>query len=202
MIIDCHAHLVPPSAARCDPRREGEVSVGQADRGGRQPRLCLRRQQADAAGVEAAQRHRRPAAVDGYQQDRASGRRRLARHVRQRASGRGGRALVAPDQQRIWPRPPRSEPRFIPLATVPLQDGARAAEVLQRGPWAGLQGRHDRHPAKGQGRRARRSRARCRSGRRPTNSARSSSSIRCSRAATTASTTTAWRTRSAASPTR
>src|SRR6185437_6584322 len=32
------------------------------------------------------------------------------------------------------------EPRFVPLATVPLQDGARAAEVLREAHAAGFKG--------------------------------------------------------------
>ena len=51
----------------------------------------------------------------------------------------------------------KREPRFVPLATVPLQDGARAAEVLREAHASRLQGRDDRHAAQGQGRRARRS---------------------------------------------
>src|SRR3954464_15959617 len=34
----------------------------------------------------------------------------------------------------------KSEPRFVPLATVPLQDGARAAEVLREAHSAGFKG--------------------------------------------------------------
>ena len=74
----------------------------------------------------------------------------------------------------------------MPLATVPLQDGARAAEVLREAHGGGLPRRDDRHAAEGRRRRARRSRRSIRSGRRPTSSARWCTSIRCSTAATAA----------------
>ena len=96
----------------------------------------------------------------------------------------------------------KAEPRFVPLATVPLQDGARAAEVLREAHAAGFKGAMIGTQPKGKGgvlddpaldpfweaaNRAWLDR---------------SSSIRCSRAATTACMITAWPTRSAASPTR
>ena len=83
MIIDCHAHLVPPSLLEAIQVAGREVSVGPPDRRRREPRLLLCRRQADAPGVEAAERSARSPEVDGRAEDRASGRRRLARHVRQ-----------------------------------------------------------------------------------------------------------------------
>ena len=56
MIIDCHAHLVPPSLLEAIRKDAAQVSVRSPDRGRREPRLLLRRRQADAPGVEAAER--------------------------------------------------------------------------------------------------------------------------------------------------
>ena len=68
--------------AGCHPRPGRKLSVDPADRGGRQPRIFVRRRQADAAGVEAAERHAGAAEMDGRAKDRTPGGRRLARHVR------------------------------------------------------------------------------------------------------------------------
>ena len=54
MIVDCHAHLVPPDLLAAIRKDAAQVSQRAADRGRRLPRLCLCRRQADAAGVEAA----------------------------------------------------------------------------------------------------------------------------------------------------
>ncbi len=48
-------------------------------------------------------------------------------------------------------------PFLVPLATVPMQSGKHAAKVLEEALDAGLPRRHDRHPAEGRDRRARRS---------------------------------------------
>ena len=98
-----HDHRLPRPSGAAEPAGAisvagREVSVGPPDRGRRQPRLFLCRRQADAAGVEAAERSGRPPEMDGRAEDRASGRRRLARHVRLRNSGRRRARLVAADQ--------------------------------------------------------------------------------------------------------
>ena len=54
----------------------------------------------------------------------------------------------------------RAEPRFVPLAVVPLQDGARAAAVLKSAMAAGFPGLDDRHLAARDRQRARRRRPR------------------------------------------
>ncbi len=54
----------------------------------------------------------------------------------------------------------KAQPRFIPLATVPLQDGARAAAVLKAAMADGLPRRHDRHASARRRQRARRRRPR------------------------------------------
>ena len=41
----------------------------------------------------------------------------------------------------------KAEQHFVPLATVPLGDGKRAATVLKDAIAAGFPGRHDRHAA-------------------------------------------------------
>ena len=41
----------------------------------------------------------------------------------------------------------KAEPRFVPLATVPLSDGKRAAADVERRDQGRLPRRHDRHPA-------------------------------------------------------
>ena len=61
MIIDCHAHLVPPSLLEAIRSQAANVSVDPPDRGRREPRLLLCRRQADAAGLEAAERSARAA---------------------------------------------------------------------------------------------------------------------------------------------
>ena len=48
--------------------------------------------------------------------------------------------MVAPDQHALAQTAMR-EPRFVPLATVPLQDGARAAEVLREAHAGGFRAR-------------------------------------------------------------
>ncbi len=91
------------------------------------------------------------------------------------------------------------EPRFVPLATVPLQDGARAAEVLREAHAAGFKGAMIGTQPKGKG------------GvlddpalklfwEAANELGRWCSSIRYSRAATIACMTTAWPMRSGASP--
>ena len=54
----------------------------------------------------------------------------------------------------------KAEPRFVPLASVPLQDGARAAAVLEGGDGGRFSRRHDHHLAARHRQRARRPRPR------------------------------------------
>ncbi len=53
----------------------------------------------------------------------------------------------------------KAEPRFVPLATVPLGEGKHAAGVLKAAVAAGFPGRHDRHAAARRRQRSRRGRS-------------------------------------------
>ena len=139
MIIDCHAHLVPPEPAGRDPRAGRELSVDPPDRGRRQPRLLLCRRQADAAGFKTAERL--PARLKWMDEQKIE---------RQVVGGWLDMFAyeVPAEEGATWSRlinthlaqTAKSEPRFVPLATVPLQDGARAAEVLREAHAAGFKG--------------------------------------------------------------
>ena len=131
---------------------------------------------------------------------RSSGRRRLARHVRLRASAEEG-AVGARLINSALLKASKAEPAFIPLATVPLQDGKPRPQVLEEAHRPGFKGVMIGTQPKGKG------------GvlddpsldpfwEAANELGRSSSCIRCSTAATTAFTTTEWRTPSAASRTR
>ena len=61
MIVDCHAHLVPPALLAAIRKDAAKFPSLRLIEDGGSARLFLCRRQADAAGVEAAVRHRRPA---------------------------------------------------------------------------------------------------------------------------------------------
>jgi aminocarboxymuconate-semialdehyde decarboxylase len=139
MIIDCHAHLVPPSlleAIRAEKNRfpsirliEDASSLGFSFAGGKPTRpvskplsdLSARLQWLDSNKIERQ-------VVGGWldmfayeipADEGAAWSRLINTHL----------AKVANDQR-----------RFVPLATVPLQDGARAAEVLREAHGLGFKG--------------------------------------------------------------
>jgi aminocarboxymuconate-semialdehyde decarboxylase len=139
MIIDCHAHLVPPSlleAIRAEKASFPSVrlieeggSLGFAFAGGKPTRpvskplsdMTQRLAWMDAQGIE---RQVVGGWLDmfGYEIGADEGA-RWARLIN------GHLAQAAKEQ-----------PRFVPLATVPLQDGVRAAEVLREAHAAGFRG--------------------------------------------------------------
>jgi len=130
MIIDCHAHLVPPSlldAVRSEAKNFPSVrlieeggSLGFAFSGGKPTRpvaklltdIAGRIKWMDEQGIE---RQVVGGWLDMFGND-------LPAEEGMRWSRLANEHLAAAAA---------AEPRFIPLATVPLQDGARAAEVLR-----------------------------------------------------------------------
>ena len=139
MIIDCHAHLVPPSlldAIRADKAKfpsirlvEDGGSLGFSFAGNKPTRpvskplsdIAARLQWMDAQKIERQ-------VVGGW-------------------LDMFGNELPAEEGTR-WSRlinthlaaAAKEQPRFIPLATVPLQDGARAADVLKEAHGQGFKG--------------------------------------------------------------
>ncbi|MET0705374.1 MAG: amidohydrolase family protein [Tardiphaga sp.] len=139
MIIDCHAHLVPPSlleaiksqAASFPSVRliEDGASVGFSFAGGK-PTRPVSKPLTDIAGrlkcMDEQKIERQVVAgwLDMYANDipaeeGANWSRLINTHLMQAA---------------------KAEPRFIPLATVPLQDGKLAADVLREAHAAGFKG--------------------------------------------------------------
>ena len=139
MIIDCHAHLVPPSLLDAIRARaasfpsirliEESGSLGFSFAGGKPTRpvskplsdLPARLRWMDEQNIE---RQVVGGWLDmfGYEvpaEEGANWARLINTHLAQTAM---------------------REPRFVPLATVPLQDGARAAEVLREAHAAGFKG--------------------------------------------------------------
>jgi aminocarboxymuconate-semialdehyde decarboxylase len=139
MIIDCHAHLVPPSlldAVRREAKNFPSVrlieeggSVGFAFSGGKPTRpvakpltdIAGRMKWMDEQGIE---RQVVGGWLDMFGND-------LPAEEGTRWSRIANEHLAAAAA---------AQPRFIPLATVPLQDGARAAEVLRAAHAMGLPG--------------------------------------------------------------
>jgi aminocarboxymuconate-semialdehyde decarboxylase len=139
MIIDCHAHLVPPSlldAVRAQAKAfpsvrlvEDGASVGFSFAGGK-PTRPVSKPLSDIAGrlkwMDEQKIERQVVAgwLDMYANDipaeeGAAWSRLINTHLMQAA---------------------KAEPRFIPLATVPTQDGKLAAEVLREAHAAGFKG--------------------------------------------------------------
>jgi aminocarboxymuconate-semialdehyde decarboxylase len=139
MIIDCHAHLVPPSlleAIRADKDKFPSVklieeggSLGFAFAGNK-PTRPVSKPLSDIAG--------RLQWLDTN---------KIERQVVGGWLDMFGNELPAEEGER-WSRlinthlakAAKDEPRFIPLAAVPLQDGARAAEVLKEVHGQGFKG--------------------------------------------------------------
>jgi aminocarboxymuconate-semialdehyde decarboxylase len=139
MIIDCHAHLVPPSLLQAIRTQAADFpsirvikqdgSIGFSFAGGK-PTRPVSKLLSDLTGrlkwmdEQKIDRQVNGAWVDmfGYEvpgEEGARWSRLINTHLAQQA---------------------RSEPRFIPLATVPMQDGALAAAVLREAHGAGFKG--------------------------------------------------------------
>ena len=140
MIVDCHAHLVPPdllAAIRKDAAKFPNVRL--IEDGGRLAlRLC--RRQADAAGVQAAVGYCRRGSP-GWPSKASTSRWSAAGST---CSAMSCRAPKARPGARLTNdallAAAKAEPHFVPLATVPLGDGARAAAVLKDAVKAGFAG--------------------------------------------------------------
>ena len=146
MIVDCHAHLVPPdllTAIRKDAAKfpnvrqiEAGGSLALAFVGGKPTRPVSK----PLSDIPARLAWMAEQGIDkqvvggwvdmfGYELPGAEGR-SLGRLTND--------CLLAAA---------KAEPHFVPLATVPLGDGARAAAVLKDAMQGGLCRRHDRHVA-------------------------------------------------------
>ena len=139
MIIDCHAHLVPPAlldAIRAEQAKFPSVrlieeggSLGFSFAGGKPTRPVSKPLSDLAARLQWLDTNRIERQVVGGWLDMF------------------GNELPAEEGER-WARlinshlaqAAKDQPRFIPLATVPLQDGARAAEVLKDAHAQGFKG--------------------------------------------------------------
>lgn len=139
MIIDCHAHLVPPGlleAIRAQAARFSSVrliedggSLGFSFAGGKPTRPVSKPLSDIAARLKWLDEQKIDRQVVGGWLDMF------------------GNELPAEEGER-WARlindhlaqAAKDQPRFIPLATVPLQDGARAAAVLRDAHAAGFKG--------------------------------------------------------------
>jgi aminocarboxymuconate-semialdehyde decarboxylase len=139
MIIDCHAHLVPPAlldAIRAEQAKFPSVrlieeggSLGFSFAGGKPTRPVSKPLSDLAARLQWLDTNKIERQVVGGWLDMF------------------GNELPAEEGER-WARLINShlaqaamdQPRFIPLATVPLQDGARAAEVLKEAHGQGFKG--------------------------------------------------------------
>jgi aminocarboxymuconate-semialdehyde decarboxylase len=139
MIIDCHAHLVPPSLLEAIRAKANEFSslrliedgpsFGFSFAGGKPTRPVSKPLSDLAARLKWMDEQKIERQVVGGWLDMF------------------GNELPA-DEGTRWAQlinshlleASETEPRFIPLATVPLQDGARAAEVLREAHRAGFKG--------------------------------------------------------------
>ena len=139
MIIDCHAHLVPPSlldAIRSDAKSfpsirliEDGSSLGFSFAGGKPTRPVSKPLSDLQARLKWMDDQKIERQVVGGWLDM------FAYEVPVEEGARWSRLINAHLMQTA-----SNEPRFVPLATVPLQDGARAAEVLREAHAAGFKG--------------------------------------------------------------
>ena len=139
MIIDCHAHLVPP--ALLDAIRAGRASF---------PSVKLIEEGENLGFAFAGNKPTRP--VSKLLSDVAGRLKWLDDNKIERQVVGGWVDMLAyeiPVEEGLrWSRLmnthlakiAKEQPRFIPLATVPLQDGARAAEVLKEAHAQGFKG--------------------------------------------------------------
>ena len=139
MIVDCHAHLVPPDLLDRHPQGRGASfpTCGRSSDGG----VC--------ALAFAGGKPTRPVSKPLSRHCRRGwpGWTRTASTNRSSAAGSTCSATNcrAPKAE-AWARlandallaAAKAEPRFVPLATVPLSDGARAATVLKAAMAAGF----------------------------------------------------------------
>ena len=139
MIIDCHAHLVPPAlldAIRADRASFASVklieegaSLGFAFAGNKPTRPVSKPLSDIAARLKWLDDNKIERQVVGGWLDM------FAYEIPAEEGLRWSR-LINTHLARIA----KEQPRFIPLATVPLQDGARAAEVLREAHAQGFKG--------------------------------------------------------------
>jgi aminocarboxymuconate-semialdehyde decarboxylase len=139
MIIDCHAHLVPPSlldairlrAASFPSIRlvEDAGSLGFSFAGGKPTRPVSKPLSDMPARLKWMDEQKIERQVVGGWLDM------FAYEVPAEEGATWSRLINAHLAQTA-----KSEPRFVPLATVPLQDGPRAAEVLREAHAAGFKG--------------------------------------------------------------
>jgi aminocarboxymuconate-semialdehyde decarboxylase len=139
MIIDCHAHLVPPSlldAIRSDAKDfpsirliEDGSSLGFSFAGGKPTRPVSKPLSDLQARLKWMDDQKIERQVVGGWLDM------FAYEVPAEEGVKWSRLINAHLMQTA-----KSQPRFVPLATVPLQDGARAAEVLREAHRSGFKG--------------------------------------------------------------
>jgi len=142
MIIDCHAHLVPPTlldAIRAAKANFPSVklieeggSLGFAFAGSKPTRPVSKPLSDIAARLQWLDTNKIERQVVGGWLDM------FAYEVPAEEGAKWSRLINTHLAQTA-----KSEPRFVPLATVPLQDGARAAEVLREAHTAGFKGAID-----------------------------------------------------------
>jgi aminocarboxymuconate-semialdehyde decarboxylase len=139
MIVDCHAHLVPPdllAAIRKDSAKfpnvrqiEGGDSLAFSFAGGK-PTRPVSKPLSDIAARVAWMRQQ------GIDKQVVGGWVDMFGYELMGAEGEAWSRLVNDELLAAA----RAEPRFVPLATVPLGDGARAAAVLKAAMAAGFPG--------------------------------------------------------------
>jgi aminocarboxymuconate-semialdehyde decarboxylase len=139
MIIDCHAHLVPPSlldairaqAASFPSIRliEDGGSLGFSFAGGKPTRPVSKPLSDMPARLKWMDEQKIERQVVGGWLDM------FAYEAPAEEGAKWSRLINAHLAQAA-----KNEPRFVPLATVPLQDGARAVEVLREAHGAGFKG--------------------------------------------------------------
>jgi aminocarboxymuconate-semialdehyde decarboxylase len=136
MIIDCHAHLVPPSlieAVRAKAARFPSVRIteegGFSFAGGKPTRPVSKPLSDIAARLKWLDDNKIERQVVGGWLD-------MFGYEIPAEEGLRWAALINEHLAAVSGK----EPRFIPLATVPLQDGALAAKVLREAHGAGLRG--------------------------------------------------------------
>jgi aminocarboxymuconate-semialdehyde decarboxylase len=139
MIIDCHAHLVPPSlldAIRSEANSfpsvrliEEGASLGFSFAGGKPTRPVSKPLSDVPARLKWMDDQKIERQVVGGWLDM------FANEIPAEEGTKWSRLINAHLAQAA-----KDEPRFVPLATVPLQDGARAAEVLREAHGAGFKG--------------------------------------------------------------
>lgn len=139
MIIDCHAHLVPPSLLEAIRAQKGSFpsirviedggSLGFSFAGGKPTRPVSKPLSDIAARLQWLDTNKIERQVVGGWLDM------FAYEIPAEEGLRWSRLINTHLAQAA-----KEQPRFVPLATVPLQDGARAAETLREAHAAGFKG--------------------------------------------------------------